>query len=212
MLVVQQTVYSCEGSINKLLVDDKGLVVLCVFGTIHRIRPYILCTRIGIIIIKVVLRFPNSVRTATAVPYGRGAACRDGRASAGGAHQLHRPGHQLFRGRRIGYVLNQFDTSKASNAFIYSFCCVHESSSRLSTPRRGVLRRGWLPRAPRVHGMCAAAPSDAQVIGEMVNLSARLMTSAGQGEVLVDQATKQQTELRIVYEVRRRFQAASIYK
>jgi hypothetical protein len=32
MLCVQHTVYSCEGSINKFLVDDKGLLLLCVFG------------------------------------------------------------------------------------------------------------------------------------------------------------------------------------
>lgn len=32
MLEVQRTVYSLEGSINKFLVDDKGLLVLCVFG------------------------------------------------------------------------------------------------------------------------------------------------------------------------------------
>ena len=32
MLLIQQTVYSWEGSINKFIVDDKGLLVLCVFG------------------------------------------------------------------------------------------------------------------------------------------------------------------------------------
>ena len=32
MLLIQQTIYSWEGSINKFIVDDKGLLVLCVFG------------------------------------------------------------------------------------------------------------------------------------------------------------------------------------
>ena len=32
MLEIQRTVYSQEGSINKLLVDDKGLLVLCAWG------------------------------------------------------------------------------------------------------------------------------------------------------------------------------------
>lgn len=32
MLYVQRAVYTWEGSINKFMVDDKGLVVLCVFG------------------------------------------------------------------------------------------------------------------------------------------------------------------------------------
>ena len=32
MLAVQHAVYQWEGSINKFLVDDKGLVILCVFG------------------------------------------------------------------------------------------------------------------------------------------------------------------------------------
>ena len=32
MLLVQQTCYSCQGSINKFLVDDKGMLIVCVFG------------------------------------------------------------------------------------------------------------------------------------------------------------------------------------
>lgn len=32
MLNVQHTVYEFEGSINKFIVDDKGLLLLCVFG------------------------------------------------------------------------------------------------------------------------------------------------------------------------------------
>ncbi len=32
MLEIQRTVYLEEGSINKLLVDDKGLLVLCAWG------------------------------------------------------------------------------------------------------------------------------------------------------------------------------------
>ncbi len=32
MLEIQRSVYRWEGSINKLLVDDKGLLVLCAMG------------------------------------------------------------------------------------------------------------------------------------------------------------------------------------
>lgn len=35
MLSVQHTIYYWEGSINKFLVDDKGLLILCVFGMAH---------------------------------------------------------------------------------------------------------------------------------------------------------------------------------
>jgi hypothetical protein len=33
MLMVQQTIYSWEGSVNKFIVDDKGMLILCVFGS-----------------------------------------------------------------------------------------------------------------------------------------------------------------------------------
>lgn len=32
MLEIQRSIYNWEGSINKLLVDDKGLLVLCAMG------------------------------------------------------------------------------------------------------------------------------------------------------------------------------------
>jgi class 3 adenylate cyclase len=32
MLRIQETIYQWEGSVNKLVVDDKGLLVLCAFG------------------------------------------------------------------------------------------------------------------------------------------------------------------------------------
>ena len=40
-----------------------------------------------------------------------------------------------------------------------------------------------------------------QVIGDMVNLAARLMAAAKPGEVLVDEATMDATETQIFYEV-----------
>jgi hypothetical protein len=32
MLTIQHAIYAWEGSINKFLVDDKGMLILCVFG------------------------------------------------------------------------------------------------------------------------------------------------------------------------------------
>lgn len=36
MLQIQEIIYQAEGSVNKMMIDDKGQVILCVFG----LNPY----------------------------------------------------------------------------------------------------------------------------------------------------------------------------
>lgn len=128
MLCVQHTVYSCEGSINKFLVDDKGLLLLCVFGLpplAHMDDPK-----------RAIVAAQLLVDRIAAI--GPGVNCSVGIAS----------------GR--------------------AFCGVIGSKDR----------------------------REYTVIGDMVNLAARLMAAAGPSEVLVDDSTRAQTTAYFNFETR----------
>eukprot|EP00051_Salpingoeca_urceolata_P017513 m.239250 g.239250 ORF g.239250 m.239250 type:complete len:1130 (+) comp18976_c1_seq7:2013-5402(+) len=125
MLCIQEAIYFWEGSINKLLVDDKGVLVVCVFG----LPP-----------------FPHA---------------DDPRRAVGAAQML------IENLRKLGDGIHSRIGVTTGTAF---------AGVIGSTDRR-----------------------EYTVMGDMVNLSARLMQAAAEDSVLVDEATKSVSERWVEY-------------